>query len=150
MQKKLALFLFSITTLLTFGMICLADIETLIATQNQQELEKYIYENHHDFFIKTSCLLQLKNKKIPFTCYEWFSKFLRPSLQQESTVFLDEKCLELASSLKHLEEITHIIRNPYISSTCSKKLQEVKSVLIYQLRDQPVEKFLQWHLRKEF
>ena len=142
--------LFIIIPILTFGITCSASVEILMGTQNQQELEKYIYKNNHDLLIKTSCLLQLRIQKTPFFCYEWFSKSLKLLSQQEFLSFLDEKCLEFASSLKHLNEITHITGNPYISPVCLRKLQEIKNVLIYQLRDKSPKKFLQWHLKPEF
>ena len=138
------IFFFSFSTT-----ICQAGIENLLATQNLQEFEHYVRQNQKQELLKTTCFLQLQKRKIPTACYEWFSQTsLFP--QKELLNYLDEKCLEFAVSLKHLKELTPIIMNPHISPTCRNKIQKIKNILIYQLRDSSPEIILHWHLKKKF
>ena len=124
----------------------------------QQEIQKEQLEKKQ----RTLCLLQIKKKQVPYSCYEWSSRFFIPkkgrATKAPSRIFLDsirskqaflnylnEKCQSFAPNLKDLQKISFILKIKAIHPFCRKQVKKQKQIREYQLRDESPEKLLKWH-----
>ncbi len=114
-------------------------------TKNLPELHKMVKNLKTEKQLKTNCLLQLKNKKVPFFCYQWLNN-QKSNKRQFVISYLDEKCIESLKYLKNLKIITKMIAEKSLTVTCKNQLKKKRQVLEYQLRDKHPEEVLKWYL----
>ncbi len=126
-------------------------VEDILSTRSLKELHHTLQKKQTQRLVKTRCQLQLKNGRLPASCYRWMSFLtqIRPGSRQEFQKHLDEKCHKALRTLKSPEEATLLLQTRGLSPFCEKKLREKAQILIYQLRDQSVQDFLKWHLKQK-
>ena len=123
--------------------------EVLMRARSLEELQIMIKKTKTEKQLKTSCLLQLKSKKVPIFCYQWL-KNQKTSNKSLVLSYLDEKCVENSQSLKNLEHTARISADDSLSLACKNHLKKKKHVLEYQLRDRAPEKLLKWYFKTHF
>lgn len=126
-------------------------VEDILATRSLKELHLTLRKNQQQRFLKTRCQLQLKTGRVPVSCYRWISSLtqITEAGRKEFRQHLDEKCQKGLLTLKTPEEASLLLQTKGLSPFCKEKLKEKRQILIYQLRDRPVQEFLKWHLKTE-
>ena len=119
--------------------------EKWMSASNIKELEKLIEEQKIKEEWKTLCLLQLQKKTVPDGCYEWRSLVEKPfSSPLLSLSYLNEKCEEGAKKVTKLAQIKSILQKQNLSPFCRKKIEELKKLMEYRLRDKELKYILKW------
>ena len=139
--NSLLLFFFFIQTLFTFAN------EQWMETRNLKEFNLLIKKQETQKELKTLCFLQLANKVIPHSCYEWI-KFTKTNKLPRQ--YLNEKCQEFSAQLKKPKKIKELLKNTSLSPFCRKKIQEQKKRIEYQLRDRPISEIFTWYFPEDF
>lgn len=145
MLKKILLLCFLCTQAQAFALTPALRPENLMHIKNLPELHKMVKNLKTEKQLKTNCLLQLKNKKVPIFCYQWL-KNKKSNKIQFVISYLDEKCIESLKFLKNLKIITQMMAEKSLTSICKNQLKKKKQILEYQLRDHHPEKVLKWYL----
>ena len=139
--NKFLLSFFFVQTVFTFAN------EQWMEVHNLKEFNLLIKRQETQKELKILCFLQLENKTIPYSCYEWLKYKKRKTLPLQ---YLNEKCQEFSVYLKKPKKIKELLKKGTLSPFCHKKVREQKKRIEYQLRDQSISKIFTWYFIEDF
>lgn len=114
------------------------------------ELKQLKQKNHIIKKLKFLCLLQLKKKGVPYSCYPWIKQISFLKKNTELIYYLNEKCLEFSVFMTDLKNIKKILKQKHLSLICRKSLYKQKNLIEYKLRDDTPKNIFKWYLKEDF